>query len=151
MSGRDLVFEKAVALLARREHSQKELVRKLSQKRYSATAISAVLEKLIKHDLQSDARFAESYVRMRRQAGFGPRRIAMELAERGVADALIAQCVNDEANDWDEQMMLAWRKRFDREHSLQSSSREKEYRFLLQRGYDSESIRRLLLRTTDLM
>lgn len=142
---RNVVFEKAVVLLARREHSQKELIRKLKQKGYSAESISTALDKLIQHDLQSDARFADSYVRSRKLAGFGPRRIAMELSERGIGDALIAQCVNDDANDWAEQLRQVWKKRFCREgRGSQVVSREKEYRFLLQRGYNPECIRRLL-------
>ena len=145
MSGRDLTFERAVALLARREHSQKELSRKLAQKGFAKEAIEQTLKKLILYDLQSDQRFAESYVRSRKLSGVGPRRIAIELSMRGVQDGLIDSAIYHEDNHWQAELTQVWEKKFDnKDQTVNKKTLEKEYRFLLQRGFDPEQIRRLL-------
>ena len=55
----------AVGLLARRDHSRAELLQKLTARGFDITAVEALLDRLAAQRLQSDARFAEIYVRMR--------------------------------------------------------------------------------------
>ena len=96
------IRESAYRLLARREHSYKELQTKLKQREFDRDAIDAVLQDLIDEGLQSDARFAESYIRMRAMNGFGPERIPLELAERGVGQSLIDNAMANTEIDWQE-------------------------------------------------
>ena len=74
---------KAVAYLARREHSQAELATKLARQGYGAAEIDHALQWLQGHQLQSDARFAQSLAR-RRAANYGNRAIGAELAQHGL-------------------------------------------------------------------
>jgi regulatory protein len=74
----------AVRLLARREHSRAELVRKLAARGAPAELADEVLDSLAARRLQSDERYAESLVTSRIGRGQGPVRIRRELAERGV-------------------------------------------------------------------
>ena len=131
------IRDKSTQLLARREHAKTELARKLARSGFSDEDISTELESLSRDDLQSDERFAESYVRARKMAGFGPRRIAVELRSRGVSDALIETYINEGAEEWWEQMLSICQRRFSKQ-----DRQDKQFRFLLQRGYTSEMIRR---------
>src|SRR5258706_10616286 len=87
-------YDKALGLLARREHSARELKSKLAQRGFGAEENSAALERLRSKDFQNDARFGEMLVRSRVEGGYGPRWIVAELRTHGIAEdqasALIA-------------------------------------------------------------
>ena len=132
--------EKAIDYLSRREHSRLELKHKLLNKDFLETEIDETLNQLSTKNFQSDERFAECYVRARKQAGFGPLKIMAELKERGVSDAIISGVINVSDNEWREQMVSAWKKKF-----LNSTKdRAAQFRFLSSRGYVSETINKLL-------
>lgn len=147
--------EKAMDYLSRREHSRLELKKKLlsqnskdsqNPKNFSESDIDGVLQQLAAENLQSDVRFAESYVRSRKLAGFGPKRIEMELHERGVMPAVIADILNSQASEWYSQMVAVWQKKFagSFESSGSLKNRQQQFRFLFYRGYTSEAILQLL-------
>lgn len=74
----------ALALLARREHSRRELEAKLSR-RFDPPAIAEALDQLISRGLLSDRRFAEVYVRTAGKK-FGAQKLRRALSERGVSE-----------------------------------------------------------------
>ena len=76
--------ERALGLLSRREHSARELKRKLQQKGVAAEEAGDVVGEMGDRNYQSDARFAESLVRRRALDGYGPLRIRAELASHGI-------------------------------------------------------------------
>jgi regulatory protein len=76
---------KAVALLARREHSQSELRAKLSQRGYEPHEIEEAIQWATSHQFQSDERFKLSLFR-RRAPTFGNRAISAELVQHGLGD-----------------------------------------------------------------
>ena len=80
-------LESAVRSLGQREHARRELERKLIRKGHPPELVARVLDYLVDHDLQSDHRFAEGFVRSRVQKGYGPVKIRQELASRGVEEA----------------------------------------------------------------
>src|SRR5690606_7138195 len=68
----------AMDLLARREHSYAEMLRKLRQ-RGAATELAEIeLDRLQEQGLLSDERFCEAYVYSRSQRGYGPVRLREE-------------------------------------------------------------------------
>jgi regulatory protein len=131
-------------LLARREHSSKELVSKLAQRFPSCEAdIAIVVERLALERLQSDQRFAESYLRMRANSGFGPSRIRMELRDRGVSETIIDEAFADAGFDWFEQLQSVYQKKYADVPPKDRRELAKRQRFLHHRGFDAESIRRV--------
>ena len=82
--------------LARREHSAKEIRRKLSSRIESSDDLEVEIKKLEDEGLLSDERFAESYINSRKRKGFGPLRIKSELRERGVNDSISQNLLNSE-------------------------------------------------------
>jgi len=92
----------AMDYLARREHSLFELIQKLSKKfpETDNELLLAVVEALKSENLQSDARFTESYVRYRKSKGFGYLHIKADLAARRISDNLLATYLLAEDEHW---------------------------------------------------
>lgn len=139
----------AMDLLARREHGRVELARKLRQRGAPAELIEPALDRLADEGLLSEARYLESFVRMRANAGYGPLRIREELAQRGLPRADIEQALQESGFDWSEQLRDAWQRKFAGELPSDSRERAKQGRFLGYRGFSPEMIGRLLRGLSD--
>jgi regulatory protein len=133
----------AMDLLARREHGRIELSRKLRLRGAPAELIEPALERLADEGLLSEARYLESFVRMRANAGYGPLRIREELTQRGLAREDIEQALRDSGFDWNAQLHEVWLRKFG---DLPGDQRERarQGRFLSYRGYPLDLIGRLL-------
>ena len=134
---------KAMDLLARREHSAHELRQKLKLREFDSDAIELALESLQQDNLQSDDRFAESYINHRINAGLGPIKIVHELRHRGVDDAVAHQYLSLLTIDWDEQLERQRLKKYGEEIPLDYAQKMKQARFLQNRGFSPESVMRL--------
>jgi regulatory protein len=135
--------ERAIGLLARREHSRLELRHKLLLRGCEEAELDALLSSLSAKGLQSDERFTEAYVYSRGQRGFGPLRIQAELRERGIDDGLIHRFLDVQAEVWLEQAQQQWQKRFG-EKATDYKERARQARFLQGRGFSPQMIRRVL-------
>jgi regulatory protein len=71
----NLIYNKSLDLLSRREHSRKEIKDKLLLRFQSDDLIQTVLDKLETNNLINELRFAEAYTRSRKRKGFGPKKI----------------------------------------------------------------------------
>jgi regulatory protein len=133
----------AMDLLARREHGRVELSRKLRVRGAPAELIEPALDRLADEGLLSEARYLESFVRMRGNAGYGPLRIREELSQRGLARDAIEQALRNSGFDWNAQLHEIWQSKFG---VLPSDQRDKarQGRFLSYRGYPLDMIGRLL-------
>ena len=131
---------KALELLSRREHSCNELQLKLTKRGYGLDEIQNVLQALIEAGLQSDARFSQSYVRLRASKGFGPSRIRQELHLRQISDELIENSLFAQEIDWIAQARMAKCKKFGRELSEEFAEKIKQMKFLQYRGFESVQI-----------
>lgn len=134
----------AMNLLARREHSRLELVRKLRPRVEDDELLVAVLDKLTEDRLLDDERFCEAFVRMRANGGYGPVRVRAELKEKGVADQLISTYMAEHEADWFEQAKQVFEKKFGLAPDTDAKSRAKQQRFLAQRGFSFEQIKSAL-------
>lgn len=130
-------------MLARREHSRKELARKLGARGFNTEVIDSVLEQLALEGLQSDLRYAESYLNSRIRKGYGPVRITQELRERGIHDDVIENTIHDLDVDWMLQLQEVRTKKFGTEFPSDFKEQARESRFLQYRGFTSEQIREL--------
>ena len=138
------IEHKLVELLARREHSRQELLRKLEQRGYAGDEVTPVLEALAAQGLQSETRFAEHYARGREQRGYGPVRIRQELRERGIDDGLIATALEALEVDWFAAARAARHKRFGAAAPADFREQARQLRFLNNRGFDAEQCRAAL-------
>lgn len=134
---------KALDLLARRDHARGELRLKLIQKGFPSTLAEAVIQQLESKGLINASRFAENYTHYRRQKGYGPRRIALELETKGVPEAVIAEHVKITDNAWLIDIRTVWKKHFKSRLPADKMQRAKQMRFLLNRGFTQQQINTL--------
>ena len=139
------LLKRAVALLARREHSRAELSAKLLRRLdegQDAADIERVLDELQRRGLLSEERYAASVVRGR-SARYGNARLKQELKARGVADAAAAAALTGASASEFERARAVWTRRFGTLPAT-LAERARQFRFLQSRGFDSAVIRRIL-------
>jgi regulatory protein len=137
--------QRALALLVRREHSRKELARKLAERGIESEAASAAIERLTGDGWQSDARFAELLVRTRAAHGQGPIRIRAELGTHGLDGDTIETAMQAFDGDWRQAAQDLVGRRFGLDlASADPARRRKAADFLYRRGFDGETVRAAL-------
>lgn len=129
----------ALKLLARREHSARELKRKLAARGIGDDEAAAAVEHAMAENWQSDARYAGMLVRTRIAGGYGPVRIEAELEVAGVPSEQIRAALEEAAVDWGELAAEVHAKKFGRAPRT-SAERAKQYRYLQGRGFDAGQI-----------
>ncbi|MFZ5483118.1 MAG: recombination regulator RecX [Pseudomonadota bacterium] len=133
--------ERALNLLARREHSRAELARKLAV-HGEADEIDALLDALERENLLSNERYAESLAHAR--AGrHGSLRLKADLRAHGVPDAVAAEAVRA-ARDADlEGARAVWLKKFG-QAPIDAAERARQLRFLAGRGFPLDIAQRVV-------
>lgn len=134
------VRDSAIRLLARREHSRRELEQKLSIRGFDKKRIDAALDKLEQTNLLSDARFIGSIVRVRSQRGYGPLKIFAELQRHGISKTRVMQDEDWQRINWCEVAQRAKTKRFGEEIPQTIEEKQQQYRYLIARGFMPEHI-----------
>lgn len=137
-------YRRAMGLLVRREHSQRELRRKLAAKGGEAGGVAEALEMLAARGYQSDARFAEMLIRTRINAGYGPMHIRAELGTHGIDPDVAASMLAEAEPDWVVLAVDALRRRYGARQARDRAEHIKRGQFLQRRGFDSGSIRAAL-------
>jgi len=129
------LYQFALRYLAQREHSTSELISKLKTKTDQAEFIPEVIAELTQKNYLSDARFAESYSRMRAARGYGKLRIQAELKERGIVDPR-----------WSlpRTIKKVREKKFGAALPSDIKEKSKQARFLQNRGFSFDEIKRVL-------
>jgi len=134
----------AVRLLARREHSTRDLTRKLEGKGHDRESVGRVVDKLSSKKLLSDERFASSFVAHHARRGQGPVRIRAELRQQGASDEVIESALSAAGVDWTEIAGQARARKFGAETPGSLTERAKQARFLQYRGFSADHIRAAL-------
>lgn len=133
-------YQSAIALLSVREYSRSDLQKRLAQKGYSNELIHSVLEELSTQNLQSDARFVENYIRMRKRRGYSIQRIRLELEQRGIERHLMLPFLEEAREDWQQHILDVWEKKFHGKQPTLLADRAKQFRFLQYRGFTIDQI-----------
>lgn len=136
-----IIRHKLTRLLSRREHSQTELRKKLSDLEISTDIIDETIKKFAEKDIQSDLRFAEALVRGAYYRGKGPVFVERELNNHNIDFALVRELVNDEDFDWFESSKAVRVKRFGEDLPDDWTAKQKQMRFLQYRGFAQEQIK----------
>ena len=133
----------AMNLLARREHSRRELQEKLGRRFEHSRLISSVLAQLEEDGLLSDQRYSEAYINGRANKLYGPERIKQELRQAGIDDQLIELTLDESGIDWQERLRQLKQKKFGNMPITGIEERAKQQRFFQYRGFSNELIRQL--------
>ncbi|MDJ0748592.1 MAG: regulatory protein RecX [Woeseiaceae bacterium] len=134
------IRKKAMDFLARREYGFEELTRKLADKGYQRTLVENELVRLGDEGLQSDTRFAETFVQSRINQGKGPVRIRADLGQRGVRDGIVEEALENAAVDWFELAQRERVKKFGAERPADFKEKARQMRFLQYRGFEQDHI-----------
>jgi regulatory protein len=137
--------QRALEYLGKREYSYTELGQKLKAYAEEGDDVTALLDDFKQRGWISDARFTEQIVHAR-QAKFGSARIAHELREKGVADHLIQDAIEQVKDHELDNATEVWRKKF---KSAPKNREEwaKQARFLQSRGFGFDLIKKVLSNT----
>lgn len=92
------IRKKIMDFLSRREHSKKEIYKKMLDRVNSLEILEEEIKKLEKDGILDDERFAEQYLYSLVKRGLGPLRINKYLQEKGVDSHLINTLLKD--LDW---------------------------------------------------
>ncbi|MCK5808240.1 RecX family transcriptional regulator [bacterium] len=137
LTSSDEVYSHALFILSRREHFTKELVQKLQKKDVSIDLIDEVILRLQKRDYLNDSRATEIFTLefQRKKKGFI--KLISELRIRGISgvESDIRALYTEESEQKNAEKILML---------LHKPTREKIYRFLFNRGFSPEIIRRLM-------
>ena len=144
------LFEYAVGVLSRRMRTVRDLKRLMKTRAHEGDAgerdMDRVVERLIELKYLSDTRFAQDFTRLRKEnQGFGRRRVAQDLAVKGVDKELAAATLEDAYGEADE-VELA-RRYCERKRIPQPKDQKETVRVmnrLMRAGYGSGAIFKLL-------
>lgn len=135
---------RALAHLARREHSRLELEKKLAPHAPNPEELAQLLDDLEQCGALSSARMVEQVIHMRKSR-FGSQRIVRELREKGIAENLIAAQLPNIKEAEQRSACEVWRKKFG---AMPANARElgRQMRFMRSRGFAPETINKVLRR-----
>ena len=131
-------------MLSRREHSAFEIRDKLKKRDFEEAEIAQAISELKQGGWLSDERYAEAYIRMRQQKGFGPIRIAMELHERGVEESIVDAFMHDAEESWQQILERQYLKKYKNRPVEDYNDKAKRIRFLQYRGFSLDAICRVI-------
>jgi regulatory protein len=134
--------ERALAMLARREHTRAEMTRKLSPHSESPEQIEQLLDVLVTRGWLSETRFAESRANTLARK-FGSRKIEYDLKNRGVSAEVVEQTVERTRAQELENCRNAWLRKFGA-LPQDAAERGRQMRFLAGRGFSAETVRQVL-------
>lgn len=134
---------KAIGLLARREHSRRELKQKLGRGA-DGELVDLVVDALAEEGLQSDARCAEMIVYARVERGHGPLRIRSDLRDAGIDGETVDLLLEAEDDHWEARLRKLVDRRYGGEAPEDAREWSRRARFLASRGFPEGLVRRVL-------
>jgi regulatory protein len=133
---------RALKLLAGREHSRRELERKLAAHETEPGQLKTALDELQARGFIDEQRVVDSLLH-RRGARLGAGRIKQELQAKGLDAERVALAVASLKASEVERAREVWRKKFG-EPPQDAAQRAKQARFLAARGFGGDVIQRVL-------
>lgn len=131
--------DKAIGLLARREHSRYELRNKL-RAFHDQIDVDALLDDLADLGLQCDSRYAGVLVRSKAQSGYGIQRIRQWAKQNGVAQNDLYLALEELDHDWFEAAKMQREKHYGMLPPGSMQEKAKQMRYLYNRGFAQDEI-----------
>ena len=137
---------RALRLLSGREHSRAELERKLASHEVEPGSLGRALDELASRGFIDEQRVLDSVVH-RRAAKFGAARIRQELQGKGLDPEAVRAALAELGNTELDRAREVWRHRF-AQAPADAAAYAKQVRFLLSRGFATETVRRVVSHPT---
>jgi regulatory protein len=133
---------RALRYLSMREHSRLELGRKLARYAEEGDDVEALLDLLEKNNWLSQERFSEALIN-RRAARYGNSRIVAELQSHGVNGEALQELKSGLADSEIARACEVWQRKFGTV-AADPQERNKQMRFLLQRGFSQRAVQKAM-------
>lgn len=133
---------RALRLLARREHSRRELERKLMPHAEDPSQLESLLDELTRRGWLAEGRVAEQVIHARR-GRFGMDRIRQELLAKGVAEEVVAGVMPQLKDTELEAARGVWRRKFGTP-PRSAAERARQVRFMQGRGFALDTILKII-------
>lgn len=145
-------FNKALQILAQRDHSCSELGRKLQERGFPEKETRDAIDTCVRMGYLDDKRFANAYLLQLQRKGNGINNIKQKLYSKGISKDIICNCVASHCTD-DIQIdtcrqVLLKKIKYLRGNNKINDVRPKLQRFLLGRGFPSRIIYQALEEAT---
>ena len=134
-------YDRGLTMLARREHSQRELRARLERGGYDEAEAGEAIKRLGEQEYQDDNRFGEMVLRARIAQGYGPSRIRAELRSHGLDEGAIRSLLDQADADWNASAAAQLRKKYGSKPATDHAERGKRAAFLLRRGFSAATVR----------
>ena len=138
------IKQRALSFLARRFHSERELLIKLKQKSYEERLIKLVLNELKEKSFIDDQVFANHFIEEKlKKKRWGNNKIRSALFSKGVSASIIDEVLKsfDSEVDQNEAALVLAQKKYEKLRLRESDERKLKQKitsFLLSRGFDYE-------------
>ena len=152
-SGYARLLDRAIRILAMRDHSEQELRRKLAAPVMSKNGPEALdvtpeeLEQVVAWCIENryldDNRFVGQFIASRSRKGYGPARIRQELSQKGIARQAVEQAMRECDIDWVSLARAQAQRKYGEPLPSAFAQKVKIQRFLLYRGYLMEDIQEI--------
>ena len=152
-SGYARLLDRAIRILAMRDHSEQELRRKLVapvMSKNGPEALDATPDELeqvvawcIENRYLDDNRFVGQFIASRSRKGYGPARIRQELSQKGIARQVVDQAMRECDIDWVSLAREQAQRKYGEPLPSAFTEKVKVQRFLLDRGYLMEDIQEI--------
>ncbi|HFR4311965.1 TPA: recombination regulator RecX [Klebsiella pneumoniae] len=152
-SGYARLLDRAIRILAMRDHSEQELRRKLVAPVMSKNGPEALdvtpdeLEQVVAWCIENryldDNRFVGQFIASRSRKGYGPARIRQELSQKGIARQVVDQAMRECDIDWVSLAREQAQRKYGEPLPFAFTEKVKVQRFLLYRGYLMEDIQEI--------
>lgn len=152
-SGYARLLDRAIRILAMRDHSEQELRRKLVapvMSKNGPEALDATPDELeqvvawcIENRYLDDNRFVGQFIASRSRKGYGPARIRQELSQKGIARQVVDQAMRECDIDWVSLAREQAQRKYGEPLPSDFTEKVKVQRFLLYRGYLMEDIQEI--------
>ncbi|HFK3785231.1 TPA: recombination regulator RecX [Klebsiella oxytoca] len=147
------LLDRAIRILAMRDHSEQELRHKLAAPVMSKNGPEAlnvtpeevdnVVEWCIENRYLDDDRFVGQFIASRSRKGYGPARVRQELKQKGISRETIESAMRDCEIDWAQLAKEQAQRKYGEPLPIVFAEKVKIQRFLLYRGYLMEDIQEI--------
>ncbi|MBE5251984.1 regulatory protein RecX [Mixta mediterraneensis] len=156
------LLDRAMRLLAQRDHSREELKHKLQQsvqrtaymqQKPPETITEEQMEKVLdwcqENGWLNDERFMVRFIQSRSRKGYGPQRIRMELAQKGIDRESIDLAMEETSIDWAECAAQLAERKFGLPLPKEWKEKAKVQRFLQSKEFLTEDIQAIFRNIDD--
>ena len=134
---KEMALNKAVSYISKCQKTKQEIFKYLLQKGFDEQIINIVIEKLQEYNYVNDELYAKNYIKFKNKNN-GSRKIEMELKQKGVAENIAKECLEQYSCDRESVLPVALKYMKNKEKDLKT--KQKAYRHLASRGFQSEDI-----------